>query len=69
MQVAFSVVVWMSGFILTAVCGQRKCLKTMKADYRMFKWLCQEANKWSSDTLLFSVSFDLAFRLVKEAWQ
>ena len=67
--VVFSAVVWMSGFILTAVCGQLKCLKMMKADYRMFKWLCQEANKWLSDILSVSVPFELAFSLVKGSWQ
>lgn len=67
--VVFSAVVWMSGFILTVVCGQLKCLKMMKADYRMFKWLCQEANKWLSDILSVSVPFELAFCLVKGSWQ
>ena len=39
-------VVWMSGCTWIVAFGLLKCLKMMKADCRMFKRLCLEANKW-----------------------
>ena len=45
-QVASFLVVWMSGFMSIVDFGLQKCLKMMKAVYRMFKLRCQEENKW-----------------------
>ena len=43
---ALFVVVWMSGCTWIVAFGLQKCLKMMRADCRMFKRLCLEANKW-----------------------
>ena len=40
------VVVWMNGCTWIVAFGLQKCLKMMRADCRMFKRLCLEANKW-----------------------
>ena len=56
MLVDYSAVVWMSGFMSTAVCGLQKCLKMMKVDYKMYKLPCQEANRWYSTALVIMVN-------------